>query len=158
MVISSLAQPATGHYSATDTRERTIMPNDLTTSSQIPGPDDAAHEDGRLMHDLTVVNTMITRYVLDYADADAGRAEPIPVSEVRPRRASDRRSRRRPGPRKAPRPGRAVMIHEHVLRGHAGHGPISSLPHVGDLVDHLHPARRAPYSPSSSRRGSPISP
>jgi hypothetical protein len=81
MVISSLAQAATSRDSATETREHTIKPNDLTTRPQIPGPDDAAHEHGRLMNDLTVVNTMITRYVLDYADADAGRAEPIPVSD-----------------------------------------------------------------------------
>jgi hypothetical protein len=57
------------------------MPNDLNTRPQVPGPDDAAHEDGLLMHDLTVVNTMIGRYVLRYLDADAGRAEPIPVAD-----------------------------------------------------------------------------
>jgi hypothetical protein len=58
-----------------------IMPNDLTTRPQVPGPDDAAHEDGLLLHDLTVVNTMIGRYVVRFADANAGRAEPIPVSD-----------------------------------------------------------------------------
>jgi hypothetical protein len=57
------------------------MPNDLTTRPQVPGPDDAAHEDGRLMHDLTVVNAMIGRYVLRFVDADSGRAERIPMSD-----------------------------------------------------------------------------
>jgi hypothetical protein len=57
------------------------MPNELTTRSRLPGPDDAAHDDGLLMHDLTVLNTMIGRYVLRYLDADAGRAEPIAASD-----------------------------------------------------------------------------
>lgn len=57
------------------------MPNDLTTRARIPGPDNAAHDDGLLMHDLTVVNTMIGRYVLRFLDADAGRCEPVPVAD-----------------------------------------------------------------------------
>lgn len=56
------------------------MPNDLTTRS-VPGPDNTAHDDGVLMHDLTVVNTMIGRYVLRFLDADAGREEPVPAAD-----------------------------------------------------------------------------
>jgi hypothetical protein len=43
----------------------------------IPGPDDAAHDDGLLMHELTVVNSQLGRYVLRFLDADAGQTEPI---------------------------------------------------------------------------------
>lgn len=57
------------------------MVNDVTTRSRIPGPDPCAHEDGLLMHDLTVVNTMIGRYVLRFLDADAGRREPVSVAD-----------------------------------------------------------------------------
>lgn len=48
---------------------------------EIPPPDDAAHEDGRLLHDMSVVNTAISRYILRFFDADAGRVEPISVTE-----------------------------------------------------------------------------
>jgi len=57
------------------------MPNDLTRCSRVPDPDNAAHDDGLLMHDLTVLNTMIGRYVLRFLDADAGRREPVPVAD-----------------------------------------------------------------------------
>jgi hypothetical protein len=57
------------------------MSNDLTTRACVPGPDNAAHDDGLLMHDLTVVNSMIGRYVLRFLDADAGRREPIPIAD-----------------------------------------------------------------------------
>jgi hypothetical protein len=57
------------------------MVNDVTTRSRVPGPDPAAHEDGLLMHDLTVVNTMIGRYVLRFLDADAGVTPPIPPAD-----------------------------------------------------------------------------
>ena len=33
------------------------------------------------MHDLTVVNTMIGRYILRFLDADAGRREPVAVDD-----------------------------------------------------------------------------
>jgi hypothetical protein len=33
------------------------------------------------MHDLTVLNTTIGRYVLCFLDADAGRREPIPITD-----------------------------------------------------------------------------
>jgi hypothetical protein len=59
------------------------MSNDLTPRVGMPGPDHAAHDDGLLMHDLTVVNTMIGRYVVRFLDADAGAAEPIPVADER---------------------------------------------------------------------------
>lgn len=51
--------------------------------SQIPPPDPVAHDDGRLMHELSTVNHHLGRYVLRYFDADAGRAEPFTVAEER---------------------------------------------------------------------------
>jgi hypothetical protein len=57
------------------------MSNDLPASSRVPASDDAAHEDGLLMHELTVVNAMLGKYVLRYLDADARRADPIPTAE-----------------------------------------------------------------------------
>jgi hypothetical protein len=59
------------------------MPNDLPTSHRALTPDDVAHEDGLLMHELTVVNAMLGKYVLRYLDADARRADPIPTAEER---------------------------------------------------------------------------
>lgn len=56
------------------------MTHHLSTDARVPGPDEAAHQDGLLMHELVVVNTMLAKYVLRYADADAKRAEPIPVA------------------------------------------------------------------------------
>lgn len=49
--------------------------------STVPPPDPAAHEDGRLMHDVTVLNTELGRYVVRYLDADTGRAEPLSVTD-----------------------------------------------------------------------------
>lgn len=48
-----------------------------------PPPDETAHQDGRLMHELTVVNSQISRYVLRFLDADAGQAEPLSVADER---------------------------------------------------------------------------
>lgn len=45
--------------------------------------DDAAHSDGLLMHELTVVNALLGRYVLRFLDADAKRAAPITTAEER---------------------------------------------------------------------------
>lgn len=59
------------------------MSDDLTAHARIPGPDDAAHEDGLLMHDLTVLNTHLGRYVMRFLDADSGHADPIPTTEER---------------------------------------------------------------------------
>lgn len=56
------------------------MSHDLTANARVPGPDEGAHEDGLLMHELVVVNTMLAKYVLRHADADAKRAEPIPIT------------------------------------------------------------------------------
>jgi hypothetical protein len=64
------------------TREDAV-PNDLTARTRIPGPDDADHDDGLLMHELTVLNNMIGRYVLRFLDVDAGRAKPIATSDER---------------------------------------------------------------------------
>lgn len=46
-------------------------------SRPLPPPDDAAHEDGRLMHEITSVNALLGRYVLRFLDADAGRRDPV---------------------------------------------------------------------------------
>lgn len=50
---------------------------------QLPPPDEAAHEDGRLMHEVTVVNALLGRYVLRHLDADAGWTEPISAVDER---------------------------------------------------------------------------
>lgn len=57
------------------------MSNDLPASSQAPASADAAHEDGLLMHELTVVNAILGKYVLRYVDTDAQRADPVPTAE-----------------------------------------------------------------------------
>jgi len=57
------------------------MPNDLQASSQTPGPHDTDREDDLLMHDLTVVNAMLGRYVLRYLDEGARRAGPIATAD-----------------------------------------------------------------------------
>lgn len=49
--------------------------------NSVPPPDEAAHLDGLLMHELTVVNTQLARYVLRFLDAEAGQAEPITVAD-----------------------------------------------------------------------------
>jgi hypothetical protein len=56
------------------------MSNDVPASPRRPDPDDA-HEDGLLMHELTVVNTLLGRYVLRFLDADSGLADPIPPTD-----------------------------------------------------------------------------
>lgn len=56
------------------------MPNDQVAGTRVPGPDDAAHDDGLLMHELTVVNRLLGQYVLRFLDADAGRTEHIPTT------------------------------------------------------------------------------
>jgi hypothetical protein len=58
-------------------------PNDLPESPSLGGGHDEAHDDGLLMHELVVLNTLVSRYVLLHVDADAGRIEPTPVSEER---------------------------------------------------------------------------
>ena len=60
------------------------MPHDLTPNGRtVPGPDNAAHDDGLLMHELTVVNSQLGRYVLRFLDADAGQADPINPADER---------------------------------------------------------------------------
>ena len=58
------------------------MSNNLPTSRRVLASGDA-HEDGLLMHELTVVNAMLGKYVLRYLDEDARRATPIPIAEER---------------------------------------------------------------------------
>jgi hypothetical protein len=51
--------------------------------SSVPPPDEAAHLDAQLMHEVTVVNAQLSRYVLRFLDTDAGRAGPILPAEER---------------------------------------------------------------------------
>lgn len=53
------------------------------SAGSIPPPDDAAHQGGMLVAELTQVNTLIGRYVLRFLDADAGRAEPLSTDDER---------------------------------------------------------------------------
>lgn len=53
------------------------------TDHRIPGPDESAHDDGRLMHEVTEVNNALGRYVLNFLDADSGRAEPMKSQDER---------------------------------------------------------------------------
>lgn len=55
----------------------------MPTSTPLPPPDEDAHTDGRLMHDLTVVNTQLGRYVLRFLDEDANRKKPISLADER---------------------------------------------------------------------------
>lgn len=49
----------------------------------VPSPDEGAHQDGRLMHELSAVNAMLSRYVMQFLDADAGRIEPLSMADER---------------------------------------------------------------------------
>lgn len=40
----------------------------------VPPPDPAAHDDFRLLHDITDLNTKLSHYVVRFVDADAQRA------------------------------------------------------------------------------------
>jgi hypothetical protein len=51
--------------------------------TRIPPPDDDAHQDGLFMHELTVVNSLLGRYVVRFFDSDSGRAEPISTDDER---------------------------------------------------------------------------
>lgn len=46
-------------------------------------PEEAAHRDGLLMHELTEINTQVARYVLRFLDQDAGRVAPTSSSDER---------------------------------------------------------------------------
>lgn len=65
------------------TEQDGVTADSSATDSRVPPPDDAAHLDGRLMHELSAVNYHLGQYVLRYYDADAGRAEPVPVADER---------------------------------------------------------------------------
>jgi hypothetical protein len=51
--------------------------------SSVPPPDETAHLDAQLMHEVTVVNAQLSCYVLRFLDTDAGRAGPMPPAEER---------------------------------------------------------------------------
>jgi hypothetical protein len=50
-------------------------------ASSVPPPDEAAYLDGRLMAELSALNYLLGQYVLRHHDADAGRVEPVPVTD-----------------------------------------------------------------------------
>lgn len=52
-------------------------PRETRAKYVIPEPDPDAHSDGRLMHELAMINKLVSRYLLSHADADAGRTAPI---------------------------------------------------------------------------------
>jgi hypothetical protein len=47
----------------------------------VPPPEDPAHHDGRLMHDIFDLNTRLSRYLLLHVDTDAGLIPPIPPED-----------------------------------------------------------------------------
>jgi hypothetical protein len=57
------------------------MSSNLPANRPTSDPEDAAHEDGLLMHDVTVINAKLGKYVLRYLDADAKRINPIPIAD-----------------------------------------------------------------------------
>lgn len=50
---------------------------DTSTASQL----EAAHLDGRLMHELSALNYLMAQYVLRHYDADAGRTTPTSIAD-----------------------------------------------------------------------------
>lgn len=48
---------------------------------QVPPPDDNAHHDGRLMHQISDLNARLGRYLLRHVDADAGLTPGIPPED-----------------------------------------------------------------------------
>ncbi|WP_407775425.1 hypothetical protein [Actinophytocola sp.] len=56
-------------------------PEQASAERRVPPPDDAAHLDGLLMHELSAVNYHLGQYVLRYYDADAGRGDPVSVAD-----------------------------------------------------------------------------
>jgi hypothetical protein len=58
--------------------------SDLVASTSprvVPEPDESARLDAELMAELSNANAQLARYVLRFLDADARRAEPVPISE-----------------------------------------------------------------------------
>ena len=51
--------------------------------NETPSPEEIAHLDGRLMHELSALNYQLGLYVLRYYDADAGHAQPVNVADER---------------------------------------------------------------------------
>ena len=47
----------------------------------VPPADDVAHLDNVLMAEVADLNTQLGRYVLQFLDVDAGRAEPLSVAD-----------------------------------------------------------------------------
>lgn len=60
-----------------------VVPLTRVAEGSVPPPDEAAHLDGRLMHELSAINWHLGQYVLRYYDADAGRAKPVPIDDER---------------------------------------------------------------------------
>ena len=49
--------------------------------NNVPPPDEVAHLDGRLIHDLSEINYRLAQYMVRFYDADAGRVEPISITD-----------------------------------------------------------------------------
>lgn len=60
-----------------------VSPTVGATMNRVPLPDEAAHQDGVLMSELTAVNTLLGRYILRILDADAGRTTPMSTTHER---------------------------------------------------------------------------
>jgi hypothetical protein len=54
-----------------------------SAENQVPLPEEIAHLDGRLMHELSALNYQLGLYVLRYYDADAGRTEAVSIADER---------------------------------------------------------------------------
>ena len=48
-------------------------------SGQVPVPDERAHEDSVHLAELATLNENLTKYILRFTDAEAGRVAPIPA-------------------------------------------------------------------------------
>lgn len=53
------------------------------SSMNLPPPDEAARQERVFMAEIGKLNEQIGHYILRYLDADAGRAEPLSVTEER---------------------------------------------------------------------------
>lgn len=69
-----------GHRGTAEGRRHVILgidqperSDDIVPTLGTAASDEAAHLDGRLMHELTKVNYQLSQYVLRFLDADAGR-------------------------------------------------------------------------------------
>jgi hypothetical protein len=53
----------------------------LVADGSIPSELEAAHLDGRLMHELSALNYLMAQYIVRHYDAEAGRTAPTSVAD-----------------------------------------------------------------------------